>query len=434
MEVDMGLYTRYNTKSQPPPGLDKILKKLAKHSSVKRDGFVRWNEFRSLAQGADNEYKERGPAKELRDFLTQTSVLLAEGSEKYYFDPERGEVILRCCGLGTEPPNATDPIIRMRFLKCRPTLKAHAPAVDAGTTTQVEDMDPSVVDEVARDADEDLVLEEQDATDSLEDTTEGAVDPVSTTELEDVLNVPSQEVLSDLVALRHVVRCNVSDAQTLLDVIDGHVKEGLTRRLGQLYPNELRGIGLLIKQGDRVGATWSVDPIVLKQCRFEFFPRKIHRHAGMVEKAPGTFVSQDAWRHDLEQIARRHVEPPEETQPLERGESTVQDSTPDVKTAVIPIQYDLLGKSPKQMTDVELEEGMLAALALAATIQNKHAEMVAKKEHRAEVRQQMTEAQTEKDRLERELADLQALEKELKESRAAADSKIAALRQRLSFV
>jgi len=96
-EVTVGIYTRYNSKSQPPPALREICDAFAKHPSVKRAGCVRYDDIRSISNNTDKEYGSKGCQKELRDFLLQTGILIQQSSKAYYFDYARVPEVLMAC-------------------------------------------------------------------------------------------------------------------------------------------------------------------------------------------------------------------------------------------------------------------------------------------------------------------------------------------------
>lgn len=400
----MGSLVRYSVRFLPPPGFDKVVRGLKNHGLVKKHGYVKLDAMRSIALAADRAgYGSKNQVAELRNFLVGAAVLIDDGSQKYYFDAERAEVVLACCDKREDLPMGVRPDQRLRFLKFK-----HSTRRNTHVTEQSEQ----------------------------------------------VFNANADDVTSTEVHLPHVrwmIRFNVDQAKIFLSIAAGNVKTGVSTLLGAWTTEPLKNIGLLIKRGERRLAVWECDHTILHQCRFETFPRENHRGISIVQDiADGPVVEPGQWQKDLEAIMEGKTAGLIEITPVQVAEVAERDmvvgqpdvvvcvpevldrqldTLPQIRTDLLPVQYDLIMQTPEGLSDDQLEEAMLAILVLSASLKTRHEALVAEKKTR--VQKAIDDVREEQTRLDAEIQNLRSREHELEVAKAANDVRIASLQQNM---
>lgn len=220
------------------------------------------------------------------------------------------------------------------------------------------------------------------------------------------------------VQLKWCVPISVNDAKTLENVAVDDFSRNLSARLGHLATKALREIGLLVMTGGTRNATWNIDRSVAEQCQFKLHPaRTIHGTISICPVEGVQIVPVIQWLEDLQLISQGKI-PGAKKKPAVLAAAVPSsvpakvEQAPVAPSQILPVQYGLLGRSAESMTDQELEEGMLAALAIAANVKSKHQEFVDQKKRRLLAKIELQRAELERMRTREEelrtsLAELQ---------------------------
>ncbi|MCX6714357.1 MAG: hypothetical protein NTX72_00915 [Candidatus Uhrbacteria bacterium] len=395
---------RYSVRFLPPPGFDKVVDGLKNHGLVRKHGYVKLDAMRSIALAADRlGYKAKCQVAELRNFLVSAAVLIDDGSQKYYFDAERADVVLVCCDKREDIPTGVHPQQRLKFLKFNHSTRRNK-HVNA---------EPDQVPDLNTDA------------------------------------VASTEVHQSRV--RWTIRFTPEQAKIFLSIAAGIMKKGVSTALTAWATDPLKNIGLLIKRGDRRLAVWECDHTILHQCRFEMYPRENHRGISIVQDvADGPVVASGQWQKDLEAIMEGKTAELIELAPVQVAEVAEPavivcdpevtvcvpevldrqlDTLPQIRTDLLPVQYELIMQTPESLSDDQLEEAMLAILVLSASLKNRHEALVSVK--KARVQKAINDVLAEQTRLDEEIQGLRTREQELENAKATNDARIASLQQNM---
>lgn len=388
---------RFSTQFHPPPGFNKVIEGIKRHGTFKQRGYVRFDDLRSIALASDRTgYAHKSEIAALRNFLVTSATVIEDGSQKYFFDPERAQIVLACCDTQKPLPAGINPQQRLKFLKCRLTRKKEDASFDVSGVQDVAELD---------------------------------------------LNTKATTSDREPVAMRWLIRLTAGQAKILLSVAAGETTTRVSTLLGVWATDPLKQIGLLIKRGERRLSVWECDLAIMQQCRFDVFPRENHRGISIVHEVTNDqMIACDQWKTDLETIATgittgAMIVVPEQAAVIAEPEASVsvpgvtageQEPLPSVQMN-LPVQYALIQRSPETLTDDELEEAMLAILVFTASLKNRHEQFVTEKRSRTQTK--IEAARAEKDRLDAELRDLRSREQELEQARDIAEAKLVSLQQ-----
>jgi hypothetical protein len=391
---------RFSTQFHQPPGFNKVIEGIKKHGTCKQRGYVKYDDLRSIALASDRSgYANKSEVAALRAFLLTSGTIIEDGSQKYYFDSERAQVVLEHCDKKEILPAGINPQLRLRFLKYKVTRKTEDVLADVNGA--------------------------QVTSEGYEETKTASSDDES-------------------FQMRWVIRLTSEQAKILLSVVAGHVTTRVSTLLGVGTTEPLKQIGLLIKHGERRLAVWKYNLAIAKQCRFDLFLRENHRGISTVHEVRDVqVIAHGQWQEDLKSVAMGTATGAMTITPEQAVvivDPVVNTSTPEVFAKEqevlpniqmnLPVQYALIQESPQTMTDDQLEEAMLAILVFTASLKNRHAQFVEEKNQRTQTK--INDARAEKDRLDAELRDLRSREQELEQAREAAETKLALLQQSIA--
>lgn len=389
---------RFSSQFHPPPGFNKVIEGIRRHGTFKQRGYVKFDDLRSIALASDRTgYATKDQIAGLRNFLVASATVIEDGSQKYFFDLERALVVLTCCDTQTALPAGINPQQRLKFLKFRQTNKKDPVSSDVNDVPEAVEVD------------------------------------VRATTLD-----------TEPVTMRWLIRLTAEQAKVLLSVSSGETTKRVSTLLGVWITDPLKQIGLLIRRGERRLSVWECDFAIMRQCRFDVFPRENHRGIPVVhEVSDGPMISCDQWKKDLETIATGTttgvvtivseqttvITGPEAGASLPDVIAVEPEPLPSVQMN-LPVQYALIQRLPETLTDDELEEAMLAILVFTASLKNRHEQFVTEKRSRMQTK--IDAARAEKDRLDAELRDLRSREQELEQARDIAEAKLVSLQQSIA--
>lgn len=389
---------RFSAQFHPPPGFNKVIEGIRRHGTFKQRGYVKFDDLRSIALASDRTgYATKDQIAGLRNFLVASATVIEDGSQKYFFDLERALVVLTCCDTQTALPAGINPQQRLKFLKFRQTNKKDPASSDVNDVPEAVEVD------------------------------------VRATTLD-----------TEPVTMRWLIRLTAEQAKVLLSVSSGETTKRVSTLLGVWITDPLKQIGLLIRRGERRLSVWECDFAIMRQCRFDVFPRENHRGIPVVhEVSDGPMILCDQWNKDLETIATGTttgvvtivseqaavITEPEAGASLPEVIAVEPEPLPSVQMN-LPVQYALIQRLPETLTDDELEEAMLAILVFTASLHNRHGQFVAEKKSRMQTK--IDAARAEKDRIDAELRDLRSREQELEQARDIAEAKLVSLQQSIA--
>jgi len=391
---------RFSSQFHPPPNFNKVIEGIKRHGTFKQRGYVKFEDLRSIALASDRMgYATKSQIAELRNFLVSSATVIEDGSQKYFFDPERAQTVLACCDAQTVLPAGINPQQRLKFLKYRQTHKKEDVSLDVSRASE---------------------------------TTEVNVDPKTVTSE------------TESVVMRWLIRLTAGQAKVILAVAVGEMTTRVSTLLGVFTTEPLKQIGLLVKHGDRRFSEWTCDLAIVQQCRFDISVQENHRRIPVVHEVEhGQMIVHNQWKKDLEQIKSGmtteliSVVPEQIGATVESETRTPQPKVVDTQQEIppsvqmnLPVQYAFIDASPQTLTDDQLEEAMLAILVLIESLRNRHGQFVEVK--KARIQTKIRDACAEKDRLDAELRNLRSREQELEQARALTETKLASLQQSIA--